>query len=1031
MTEDGPAAELVGRGAQLARLDARFGRLREGERATILVTGEAGIGKTSLLRAAVASAAAHGCRVAWGSCIDMEGAPGYWPWSQALDSLVRDIGIPAAHRAAGDDAARLASIVPAFGSPTATGASARERLLLMDATARFLDTVAAQAPVVVVLDDLHWADDSSVALFDFVARSSRPSPVALVAAYRHDELPPAVHAKLTNLASRSEHVEVGGLDAAAVATLVARFGGTAVDAEMAAAIHRRTGGHPFFVRELAFLPGIEAEGPVPVAVRDAIDRRIARLPDETAAVLEVLAMLGSPLRSDVAGAVLRWETTEVDAAVAVATRAGVLARRGPGVVFTHDLLRETVDERIIGPRRAVLQQAIGTALEERQNRGDDVAPAEIARHFVAAIGIDGPDRAVHWARAAARADLAALAFVEAAGHLRRLRAAIAGIEQPIEDVELVDVLVAEADAHARAGNPVEARGLLHHAADVADRADDAGRVAQVALAIASLGAQFAVRRDDVVRRLEHARSRVGGAGDVWEARLTATLARELQHSVPEERPRAGPLSEHALEVGRGAGDGVTLLTCLLARHDVLWTPGTGAEREAVAREIVQVALDLGEDERHAEGLLLLANALLEQGSPAYEVALEHCLTILGSLGHAPHRYTVATRRACVALVQGRLDDAELLIDEAAALGERIREPDTGNVRMSQQLELTRARGRPEDLREFAAAAVVHWTGAPVHAQAVAAGFLARAGDLDRARHHVDAVVDLGTWRGDRSYLWSVFVRELAFAAVALGDRDLAGQLLEDVLPLAGACGVNGAVVAFAGSHAHTAGLLTASLGDETAARTLLDTAAATYRRLGAVGWLAETRAPAATGGASGSEGRAMRRRGGVWELSYAGRHASVAHSKGLADIARMLASPGADVHVLELMDSLDRSGAAGAIVDRQALASYRKRLDDLAADIDDAERDHDPERGARAAAEREAILDELSRVTGTAGRTRTFANHPAERARKAVSGRVRDAIRKLETVLPELADHLHRTIVTGTYCRYRDDGTPWHIEDRT
>lgn len=1024
--DEGAAADLVGREPQLARLDAVFRRLRHGHRATVLVTGEAGIGKTSLLRAAVGRA---GCRVAWGTCIDMDGAPGYWPWSQALDSLVRDIGLPAALAAAGDDAGRLASIVPAFGTMSTGDASARERLLLLDAAARFLDSVAEDVPVVVVLDDLHWADESSVALFDFVARSSRPSPVALVAAYRHDELPPPVHARLADLASRSEHVEVGGLDAGAVAALVARFAGTAVDAETAAAIHRRTGGHPFFVRELAFLPGTEVDEAVPVAVRDAIDRRLRRLPDDATAVLEVLALLGSPLRSDLAGAVLRWETAAVEAALAFATRAGVVAAGDDGIAFTHDLLRETIDERVIGRRRAQLHQAIGAALEERQHRGDDVAPAEIARHFVAAIGVDGPARAVRWARAAARADLAALAFVEAAGHLRRLRAAIAGIEQPIDDVELVDVLVAEADAHARAGNPVEARGLLHHAADVADRTDDAGRVAQVALAIASLGAQFAVRRDDIVRRLEHARSRVGAAGDVWEARLTATLARELQHSVPEDRPRAGPLSEQALEVGRRAGDGVTLLTCLLARHDVLWTPGAGAEREAVAREIVEVAVGLGDDERHGEGLLLLANALLEQGSPAYEAALDRSLAVLGSLEQAQHRYTTVTRRACVALVQGRLDDAEQLIVEAAALGDRIREPDTGNVRMSQQLELTRARGRPEDLRAFAVAAIAHWTGAPVHAHAVAAGFFARAGDLDRARQHVDAVVDLGTWRGDRSYLWSVFVRELAVAAIALDDRELAGQLLEDLLPLAGGCGVNGAVVAFAGSHAHTAGLLAAALADTTAAQSLLEMAAATYRRLGAMGWLAETQA---VGGKAFDQDhdhdRAMRRHGGIWELSYSGRHVSVPHTKGLADIARMVASPGTDIHVLDLMGSVDRTGAGGEIVDRQALAAYRARLADLAADIDDAERDHDPERAALAAAEREAILDELRRVTVPAGRTRAFANHPAERARKAVSGRVRDAIRKLEGVLPELADHLHRTIVTGTYCRYRDDGPPWRIE---
>ncbi len=1028
MAEGWHAPELVGREPQLARLAARLDLLSQGERATILVGGEAGIGKSSLLRVAVAGAARQGARVAWGSCLDVDGAPGYWPWTQALDGLVRAVGIDRARHAAGDDAALLASIISSFGRPSHVEASARDQLLLMDATGRFLDALSADGPVVVVIDDLHWADESSVSMFDFLARAPGTGPVALVAAYRHDELPAAVRARVAELVSRSEHLELAGLDAGAVATLLERLSGSAVDPDTAAAIHDRSGGHPFFVRELAYLTQLDNDAQIPTAVRDAIDRRIARLPEATVDVLEVLALLGSALLPDVVAAVLGPATLDVDAAASVAIRAGILVRRDTGIVFAHDLLRETVDERIAVPRRTTLHQEIGSALEERRARGVDIAPTEIARHFVAAVAVDGPDRAIRWALAAAAGELAALAFVEAAGHLRRLRAALADGAVAVADRRLVDVLVAEADAHARSGNTVEARGLLRHASDVADRAADPVGVAQVALATAALGAQFAVRRDDIVRHLDRARALFDGVDDVWEARLAATLARELQHSVPEDRPRAGPLSEHALEVGRRAGDDATLLTCLLARHDVLWTPGAASERADVAQEIVSVALVLGDEERHAQGLLLLANALLEQGSPAFEAALENCVTILDALGQPHHRYTATTRRACIALLQGRLDDAEELIEQAAALGAHIREPDTGNVRMSQRLELTRARARPDELKVFAAEAVAHWTGAPVHAHGVAAGFLARAGDLDAARHHVSAVVDLGTWRIDRSYLWSVFVRELAHAAIAIEEHDLAAQLLDDVAPLAGSCGVNGAVVAFAGSHAQTAGLLAGALGDEAQSRAMLEDAAATYRRLGATGWLAEIESHPTLSGAGPAPGAAaIRRRGPLWQIAFAGREVSVPHSKGMADVARLLAAPDTDVHVLDLMDAVERSGSAGDLVDRRSLAAYRQRIADLDGDIDDAERDHDPERRSKAASERQAILEELGRVTGTAGRTRAFANHPGERARKAVSGRIRDSIRKLEPVLPELALHLDRSIVTGTYCRYRSNGTGWHV----
>ncbi|HSK97446.1 MAG TPA: hypothetical protein VK891_12580, partial [Euzebyales bacterium] len=725
-------------------------------------------------------------------------------------------------------------------------------------------------------------------------------------------------------------------------------------------------------------------------------------------------------------AALNRSIADVEQAARAAVDAGVLARTDAGVRFAHDLMRETVLDRVAPARRVALHQTIAAALESRMARGGSVAPAELARHCIAAVALDGTDRAVRWVLRAAENDCAALAVDEAAGRLRRLRAAVADAGVDIDAPQLVDVLLAEADALSRTGNTLDARGLLRHAADIADRAGDAERIARTALATAQLGARFATRRDEIVRALETALAVVAGSDDLWEARLAATLARELQHSVAEDRPRAGPLSARALDLGRRTGDPATLLSCLIARHDVLWTPGTGGERVAIAREIVAVARTARDAERHAEGLLLLANALLEQGSPAFEATLESYLAILDGSNQPRLRYMAETRRACLALLRGRLDEAEQRIERAAALGERIREPDTSNVRMSQRLELVRARGNPDELRTFAAEAVSHWTGAPVHAHAVAAGFCARAGALDDARRHVAVVLDLGAWRADRSYLWSMLVRELAYAAMALDDRELCRQLFDDLRPLASSCGVNGAVVAFAGSHAHAAGLLAAALGEPQASQ-LLDQAAATYRALGAAAWLAEvqdggpgTVAPASTA--------SLHRRGPVWHVTFGGREVTVPHVKGLSDIARLVATPGAEVHVLDLVDSSDRSARPGAVVDRSALQTYRRRLADLETEVDDAERNNDPERRARAEAERQALVDELGRVTGVRREPRQFANHPAERARKAVAGRVRDAIRKLDPVLPELAAHLEHTIRTGTYCSYRLSGTVWDVE---
>ncbi|MGQ0519695.1 MAG: ATP-binding protein [Actinomycetota bacterium] len=1018
----GEVEQLLGRDEPLHRMRDVLARAAAGLRSVVLVTGQAGIGKSSLVRAAAAGVDLVG----WGTCVEDVAAPGYWPWTRALDAIAGRLGPARTAATAGEDAPLLAAIGRSFGDAATGDASERQRLLLMDAVNAWLGRVAAEGgPAVVVLDDLQWADESSLALLEFVARDPAPAAVCIVGCYRHDELPPASRDRLARLAMSATSVDLAGLDRDAVAGLVASVAGS-LGADEVDDMYRRAGGHPVFTRELALLAASGDHHRIPRAVQDAIHHRFRLLPDATRRALEVAALAGNAVSAGVVAAAGDLPVATVHDALVMADKAGIVVLDPDGRAgFAHDLYRETIAASVPSEARVALHQRIGAALEERRTRGDDVSPAELARHFTAAIAVDGTARAARWALAAAASDREALAFRDAAAHLRRWRASVAAAPVAADDRELCDVLLAEADALARAGAVVDARGLIRLAHDIARRSGLADLLARAALAVSDLGARFAARRDDVVQELEQALDAVSGVDPVLEARVLATLARELQHSVVADRPRAGPLSERALELGRAGGDPPTLVSCLLARHDVLWTPGTGPARIDIAREIVATAARMGDDEHRAQGQLLLATALLEAGSAAFAPALESCLEILDGLGQPRHRYVAETRRAALLLLRGDLDGAEAAIEGAAEIGTRIREPDTGNVRMSQRLELARARRSPEELEAFAGAAVAHWTGAPVHAHSVAAGFLARAGDLDGARRHVAVVLDLGTWRADRSYLWSVFVRELGAAAVALDDRGLCRDLLADVAPLAPTCGVNGAVVAFAGSHAHTAWLLARHLGDEGAS--FRDEAGTVYRRLGAGGWLAELDAP--SGAPAGGGARSMRRRGAAWDLAFDGGRASVPHVKGLADLAVLLGHPDRDVHVLELYGAVAVASSSSEVVDRRALDEYRRRLADLDEELDDAAAAHDIGRRERAEAERDALVAELGRVTTRRSGSRLFANYPAERARKAVAARIRDAIRRIEADLPALAAHLDAGVVTGLHCRYRSDGgRGWDVD---
>ena len=1031
---------IVGRDALIAQLARSVDGSQAGT--MVVVTGEAGIGKTTLVRAVAHHAVDSGAIVAWGTCVDGSGSPGYWPWTQAANSIVRSIGLDRAAAAAGEDRSLLAAIVTALqgdvrGGDELNGVSSDGLpVLLWDALARWLESVATAGPLVLVLDDLQWSDDSSAALLEFLGRTCHLVRVSVVCLWRRDEVPRAVSTRLHRVLTAAEHIELEGLNAEAVAKLVERISGGSVDAVAGRAIFNRTKGHPFFARELALLAGTESNGALPAAVSDAIEHRVRNLSAGARAALEVVALTGNIVEPDVVGAVLRMSAVEVDLVLreAADARLVVAAEGSPDRRrLAHDLLRETLVARIDPARRLAMHQAVGAALAERVQRGVETPAAQIATHYVLAIALDGVARATSWSLVAAAADVRSLAFADAAGHLRRLRAAVAATGERLDTGDLIDVLLAEADALGRSGATLDAKGLLRLAHDRAITACDSQRRARVVLAATQWGSQFSTRRDEVIADLESAMADLTDTDAVLEALLTATLARQLQHSVPSDRPRAEPLSRRALDMGRAAGDHGALLSCLLARHDVLWTPGTAAERATLAAEIVAVARSARDPEREAEGLLLLANAELESGSAAYLTSLLSCLELLESMGQPRHRYTAETRRAAVVLISGDLEAAEQRIESAAALGLRIREPDTGNVRMSQRLELVRASGIPSELQAFADEALVHWTGAPVHANAVAAGFHARAGDVARARRHVQAVLDLGTWRADRSYLWSVFVRELSVAAIGLGDVDLSTQLLDDISPLVRTCGVNGAVVAFAGCHAHTAALLARALQQSELADAMAAQARHTYRLLGATGWLADldrSETAAVRAGEAHSMG-SLHRAGAVWHVTFEGRTTTIADAKGVHDLAVLLTRPGIDVHAITLMSDVANlvvDSGGGAMADRTAIASYRRRLADL--DDDEAAATHHNDVGQieRLELEREALLAELRHVTTVTGTPRQFANNSAERARKAVSSRIRATINRIAAVHPSLGQHLHRTIITGNQCRYAGpEVTSWDV----
>lgn len=1035
MTTRPAATRIVGRAEPRRRLEELVLASTRGWRSAVLVSGTAGMGKTSLVRDTVESLPAS-TAVGWGTCWQAEGAPGFWPWMQALDGLTRAVGRDAATTSAGHDRDRLASLVRELGPAPHTAADPdRQRFLLLDAAVRWLGNLTLQQRVVLVLDDLQWADPSTLDLLDHLVAAPLGARLLVIGAYRHDELDRERRARLATLGSRTDNIRLGGLAPEEVEELVGTIRGPAFAREFADELHRRTGGHPLFVRELASLSETGTTEVLPEAVTGVVTRRLGTFPADLGSLLDAASVLGNRLLPDVLAVAVDQPVTAVLERLEPAIAGGVV-HTGPGndLWFAHDLFREVLYRRLGLAERARLHGRIASALEGRGRRGAPVSPGDLARHHAHAVSATNSEKAIHWAREAARDDRRRAAFREAAAHLRRVRQAVADVGGTIEPDVLVQVLLDEADALARSGDPDTARRLL---ADAASAVPGPERAVDVALAVQRLGAKFSTPRGEIIAQLEAALVSVKGHDVARQARVTAALARELQHSVAEDRRRAEPLSSAALALARDADDDETLASCLLARHDALWRPGTGADRSVLGREIAAVGERLCDTDRLAEGLLLEANGLLESGSPGFRPVLDRWFGLLETRNEPRDRYLVMTRRAALALLEGQADAAESLMHDAADLGERIHEPDAGNVLMSQRVALARARNDPAELTALATDAVRWWTGAPVLAHAVAAGALASAGDVAGAEREVAMLSASGGWRSEGSYLRSVLVADLARAATDLHDTDLCGLLLDDITQLTDSCGVNGAVVAFAGPFAHAAGILTAELGDLPRATRLLEESVDTARRLGATVWVDQAESalralPAPTKDtAPGTLIASLVRNGTIWTLAFDHERGNVPHVKGMADLATLVGNPGQPVSALQLVGGpASAPGSADPLIDLTALRAYRTRLADLDDEIDQAGRESDLASLSRLDQERDQLLAELRRTTGLGGSIRTAANDPAERARKAVTARIRDAIRRLDAVAPRLAAHLDRSVRTGLRCSYDPPEGEAHLEWR-
>ena len=1027
------ARTFVGREAERAEIRAALARAAAGQGGLVLLVGEPGIGKTRLADEASDDARALGFEVAWGRCWEGEAPPAYLPWTQVM----RAIAAPAAGRAVA-----LAPVLPELGPAPAAGEAAGFELL--EAVTADLAAAAARRPLLLVLDDLHAADAGSLRLLEFVVRSLRGRPLLVLGSYRDVEarLSPEGARLLGRIAREGRSLPLARLAPGEVAALAEARVGRALPRAIVDDLLRTTEGNPLFVGETVELLAARGElerpsnvGPVvapviPGGVEDVIRGRLARLSPASRRALQVASVLGREHDARLAAALIASHGIgDPEAALDEAERLGFLGRAGDRVRLSHALVRDAIYGSLPVRERRTLHLAASQLYETAA--GADDAGFEAAHHALLALPEGGAARAVALAGRAAQELAGRLAFEAAAEMYERALRALPVV--PPDPLARCDLMVALARCLISSGAVAQAAARALEAAALARAAGDGHRLAAAALAFGS-EIRIAIIDPTLVGLLEEALAALP-AGDLSiRPVVMARLAAARQPAVDPEAEAA--LAREAIALARKSGDPGVIRRTLHNALAALVDYAAPEERLPLATELAAAAVAVRD---RALAMLARARAFndrIELGDVAGADAELDALDALSrEVGHPRYRWRPLLAKAMRAIMSGHFDEAEALRAQAAAFGNQTEDPNFPVVHATQGYGLALERGVGAELRAAGARmqevmggfpGVVAWR--PVM---IALG-LVRAAMLDEARAEWAHVpVEHPLLLGE-----SMMLMVAGEVVAALGDRDLAAAFEARLQRFAGRHVTFGQMgLTWLGPVDRVLGLLAATRGRLDEGEAYLRRALEQARAVGGAPFVARIerelayvvekrggrRAPSA---AAPAQPLTMAVEGDVWVLGHAGRVLRLRASRGLAMLARLVAEPGREFHVLDLGGgaaggdgpAVD-TGDAGPVLDARARAAYRDRYQDLEEAIADAEADNDPARAAKARAEREALADELARGVGLGGRERR-AGAAAERARVNVQRRLKDALDRIAAADPDLGRHLSRSVRTGTFCCY-------------
>jgi DNA-binding CsgD family transcriptional regulator/tetratricopeptide (TPR) repeat protein len=864
---------FVGRQREVLTLWAALEDMLAGRGGLVMLVGEPGIGKTRTAQQFAVYVAQRGAQVLWGRCDEEPGAPPFWPWVQALRTYVQAHDTSTLRAEMGDSAIDIAEIVPDMHArlpdlqpPPHVEDPAQARFRLFDSVRSFLQQAARRQPLVLFLDNLHWADAPSLRLLAFLAPELESSQILVVGSYRDMELSrqhPLSHTLGELMRQpRFQRLRLRGLGQEDVGHFLKLVLGRPPEQELVAALHSQTEGNPLFLTEIVrFLiqegvltperahlhpPPCQNTGAnlrirIPEGIRDVIGQRLNRLSAGCNRMLSMAAVIGRQFRLEEVSAVLDGESEEgVLEMLEEAVAAGVIEEmphaRGHHQ-FTHALIRETLYDELTTARRARLHRRIGEAMEALYAAHLEPHLTPLAHHFAEAAQNGGADKATAYAEQAGARSMALLAYEEAVRFYRVALDAL-DLKDPTDTAHRCRLLLALGDAQRKAGELPEAMATFQRAAGLAREQGFAEELARAVLEFEQVTWLTRLPAQPAVSLLQDALHALATEDSALRARTLGGLARALLFT---GSPQQGAVfGRQALEMSRRVNDPAAVAFNLHVMLDILRGPEKTEERLGYATEMLRLSEEAKNNELIPEAHFWRLSCLLELGAiQGLDAAVDVHVRLSEALRQPFYDYIATGIRAMRALLQGGFAESEQLARQALSLGRQVRAENVEGAFGLQMFTLRREQGRLAELKPVVQGFIRQHTATAAWRPGLALIYC-ELGLREEARSEFEKLAKRDFADLPRDALWSTCLTYLAQVCVFLGDAERASTLYGLLRPYTGRAVVAGGAVVCYGATDRYLGLLTATMGQWAATVQHFEDALALNTHMGARPWLAHT-----------------------------------------------------------------------------------------------------------------------------------------------------------------------------------------------